>query len=147
MFARMYEPQEIKQEEIEHKTGINTIVEDSSVSVDTSTKADETLKEEIQYFQCSSCIFKEKYEYFGSNPPQVKNYILLEDAYVIEDPFLPPKQGKIVILGAHCVKCRKSVCKDVNCSLYFDGTYCIECAKENIKSFPPSVQEKLNRVI
>ncbi|KAG5891248.1 hypothetical protein JTB14_004362 [Gonioctena quinquepunctata] len=94
----------------------------------------EKLKEEVKYFQCSTCIFKEKYEYFGSNPSLVKNYILLEDAYVIEDPFTAPKQGKIIILGSHCIVCRKAVCKDANCSIYFDGSYCIECAKHKKKN-------------
>ncbi|KAJ8924012.1 hypothetical protein NQ315_006788 [Exocentrus adspersus] len=110
-------------------------------------KEEEKPKEEVKYFQCSFCVFKQPYEYFGRNPPQIKNYILLEDAYVIENPFFPPKKGKVIILGTHCIKCRKSVCKDVNCSVYFDGTYCIQCAKNNLQNFPPSVQEKLNRII
>lgn len=133
---------EVNQQDADSKTDLN-------IKTESSKESNRLKKEgkEIKYFQCSSCIFKQPYEYFGSNPPQVKNYILLEDAYIIEDPFFPPKQGKIVILGTHCIKCRKSVCKDANCSVYFDGTFCIECAKNNIAFFPYAMQEKLNRII
>lgn len=118
----------------------------SEIKQESTVKKEEN-EPEIKYFHCYNCQLKEKYEYFGSNPPFFKKYLLLEDAFVIEDPFLPPKQGEILILGAHCIKCRNSVCKDTNCSMYYEGTYCIKCAKLNIKSFPLSVQEKLNRII
>ncbi|XP_056636802.1 cysteine-rich DPF motif domain-containing protein 1 [Diorhabda sublineata] len=106
-----------------------------------------TEMEEPQYFQCFSCSFRTPYEYFGRNPSCFKNYLLLEDSYTIEDPFSPPKQGKIIILGAHCIKCRKAVCKDNKCSFYFEGTLCLKCAKQDIKNFPISVREKLNKII
>lgn len=134
----------VNQQVVQTDTSTKDIKAEATTSFDTSVQKEE---KEVKYFQCSSCIFKQEYDYFGSNPPQVKNYILLEDGYVIEDPFFPPKRGKIVILGAHCIKCRKSVCKDVNCSVYFDGTFCIQCAKNNLKCFPLTIQEKLNRII
>ncbi|KAJ8952584.1 hypothetical protein NQ318_004131 [Aromia moschata] len=122
-------------------------VKTESAPTDISKKEEDTnAAEEVKYFQCASCPFKEKYEYFGRNPTQLKNYILLEDAYLIEDPFQPPKQGKVIVLGAHCLKCKKGVCKDVNCSLYYGGTYCVQCAKNNIQCFPSVVQEKLNKI-
>lgn len=101
----------------------------------------------IKYFECSTCVLRVQFEYFGKNPPWYKNYCLLEEAYIIEDPFYPPKQKKVLILGAHCVKCNRIVCKDSNCSVYFKGTFCIKCAKSNIDSFPISVQVKLNKVL
>lgn len=106
----------------------------------------ETEKPVYKYFQCSICLLKEKYEYFGTNPPYTKIYKLLEDSYCIEDPFVPPKQGQFIVLGAHCIKCRNSVCKDTNCSFYFGGTYCIKCAKCHAGTFPEVVREKLNRI-
>lgn len=100
-----------------------------------------------RYFECEYCAFKEKYDYFGLEPPFFKKYELKEEAYVIEDPFIPTKQGDIIILGARCIHCLKNVCKDVSCSFYFNGTYCITCAKRNHETFPLTVQQKLSKII
>lgn len=51
-------------------------------------------------------------------PPTVKStlkslklfsYRLLEESYVMKDPFTPDKD-KFLILGSHCSLCRRSVC-------------------------------------
>lgn len=123
-----------------------------SQDLSTNTRPTTDIKSEdkkppIQYFHCSICNLKEKFDYFGCNPPFVKHYKLLENAYCVEDPFSPPKQGEVLVLGSHCEKCNCSVCKDSNCSFYYAGTYCIKCAKDNSKTFPSAVQEKLNRII
>lgn len=131
---------EFKNEKFESKPG------PSLLKLETTLKSKENVNE-IKVFQCSLCIFQEQYEYFGRNPPHTGKYILNEDCYLIEDPFYPPKQSKFIILGAHCIKCKKPICKDTNCSLYFDGTYCIICAKSQKTFFPVSVQEKLNRIL
>lgn len=122
-----------------------TNVEDNK---DNSTPIPQTEKKKEQlFFQCTSCIFRTKYDYFGRNPTQLKNYLLLEDSYVLEDPFSSPKEKNVIILGAHCIKCKKRVCKNMNCSCYFEGTYCICCAKNNVKMFPKALQEKINRIV
>lgn len=100
-----------------------------------------------QYFQCAICSLKEKFDYFGCDPPYIKNYRFKENSYCIEDPFVPAKQGEYIILGTHCIKCNIMVCKDTNCSFYYDGTHCIKCAKECSKMFPKVVQDKLNRIV
>lgn len=110
-------------------------------------KEEEDSKLEIKCFECSLCNLREKYDYFGNNPPFTREYRLEEHAYIIEDPFLPPKRGEFLVLGSHCIKCGSSVCKDTQCSFYFGGTYCMKCAKENQKNFPGAVQEKLNRIV
>lgn len=104
-------------------------------------------KEPKKYFQCNKCQLREQYDYFGFEPPFLKKCKLLEEAYVIEDPFTAPKQNEILILGSHCIKCQKTVCKDTECSFYFNGTFCIPCAKLDSKTFPRSVQEKLNKIV
>lgn len=104
-------------------------------------------KGEIQYFQCENCAFRKTYDYFGFEPPFFKKYRLKEESYVIEDPFLPSKMGEIIILGARCINCSKDVCKDINCSFYFNGTYCIPCAKMNSHTFPSIVKDKLDKII
>ncbi|KAB0803574.1 hypothetical protein PPYR_00544 [Photinus pyralis] len=103
--------------------------------------------EEKRYFSCKLCNLHERYDYFGKSPEFVRNYKLKEDSYVLEDPFAPPKRGEYLILGAHCVQCKISVCKDSNCSFYINGTYCMPCAKSCRYNFPKLVQEKLNRII
>lgn len=110
-------------------------------------KEEEDSKPEIKCFECSLCNLREKYDYFGNNPPFSREYRLEEHAYIIEDPFLPPKRGEFLVLGSHCIKCGSGVCKDTQCSFYFGGTYCMKCAKENQKKFPGAVQEKLNRIV
>jgi hypothetical protein len=125
-------PQNISTEEATEK---------SSQPIKSETKV------EVKYFQCEICALRESYDYFGNDPPFVKQYKFLENAYVIEDPFVPPKQGEFIILGTQCIKCGKNVCKDTNCSFYYDGTYCIYCAKNYSNTFPQNVQEKLKRIV
>lgn len=107
----------------------------------------ETAKKPVQYFQCSTCPLKEKFDYFGNHPPKMKQFKLTENCYVMVDPFVPPNRGEYLILGAHCIKCNRTVCRDASCSFYFGGTYCVKCAKENGKVFPKVVQDKLNRIV
>lgn len=122
-----------------------------SVPIKTETteasSSSSSTKIDIKYFECATCILRVQFEYFGKDPPWYKNYRLVEEAYVIEDPFSLPKQNQIIILGAHCVKCNRIVCKDTTCSIYFEETYCIKCAKSNLNSFPTSVQAKLNKIV
>lgn len=99
------------------------------------------------YFECSGCKFRTVYEYHGREPPHFKGYKLLEDAYVIENPFIPPKQNNFIVIGSQCTKCNKTVCKDDSCSFYYDGTFCFECAKQESPNFPSSVREKFNKII
>lgn len=128
--------------ELDNKSGI----EEKRLKSDSENEKTKD-KKEIQYFQCTSCNFREKFDYFGREPPFLKNYKLLEDAYVIEDPFLAAKQGRIIILGSYCIQCTRMVCKDINCSMFFKNTFCIHCAKKCLVRFPQGIQEKLNRII
>lgn len=102
-------------------------------------------KHQENIFKCALCNLNEKFEYFGRNPPFLKNYQLLEDAYVIVDPFHPPNQNQILILGSYCIHCKKMVCKDMHCSIYFEGTHCIKCAKLHMNNFPVTIQDKIKR--
>ncbi|KAL1513609.1 hypothetical protein ABEB36_003000 [Hypothenemus hampei] len=118
-----------------------------TVKSEVKEEKEDTLTVEAKYFECTLCGLKERYEYFGKEPPFQKSFILLEDCYVIEDPFLPPKQGHSLILGSNCNSCTKPICKDGNCSVYYNGSFCIKCAKISINKFPNAVQEKLNKII
>ncbi|KAK3750188.1 hypothetical protein QZH41_015420, partial [Actinostola sp. cb2023] len=61
-----------------------------------------------QDFRCSLCDFSCRYEYYGRNPPFCKAVVLLEDAYLIQDPF-SPSQNHLTI-GAKCTLCSADVC-------------------------------------
>lgn len=105
----------------------------------------EVKKKPIQYFQCSSCSLKEKFDYFGDQPPKMKHFRYNENCYVMVDPFVPPNR-EYLVLGSHCIKCNKTVCRDTSCSFYFDGTYCVDCAKECSDKFPKVVQDKISKI-
>ncbi|CAG9765812.1 unnamed protein product [Ceutorhynchus assimilis] len=134
--------------------GNGLIMQNEEIEPSTSISAETTeqpiikkANNEIKYFECALCNLREKYEYFGKAAPFQKKFILSEDSYVIEDPFAAPKQGEIVVLGAHCVACNKMVCKDLYCSVYYNGTYCIHCAKSGNAKFPKVIEEKLNKIV
>ncbi|XP_050413578.1 cysteine-rich DPF motif domain-containing protein 1 [Patella vulgata] len=67
------------------------------------------MEEEIpKQFSCDICKFKANYEYYGSKPSFVKSLLLLEEAYLMKDPFT--SDAGLIILGAHCSICKKCVC-------------------------------------
>lgn len=101
-------------------------------------------EEEIKYFECKKCSFREKYEYFGRQPPFITTVFFLEDYFYIEDPFIAPKQGAYIVLGGHCTKCKICVCKDPKCSFYYEKTYCISCAKDI--QLPNSIMAKIQKI-
>lgn len=135
---------EVKEENKPSTSDIKTENEQLCTQDETIIEKDSN---ELKYFDCNSCNLRQKYEYFGKHPPFLKSFVLLENAYVIEDPSVAPKQGQILIIGSHCINCRNMVCKDTSCSLYYKDTFCIDCAKSNVKLFPKIVQEKLNKIV
>ena len=107
-------------------------------------KLDNAQNDTKKFFQCSCCFLKEKYECY-STKLFLKNYIPLEHVYVISDPFLPVKEREYIVLAADCVECKLAVCKDIECSVYFKGTYCRKCATLNILNFPNTIQDKIRK--
>ncbi|XP_055903823.1 cysteine-rich DPF motif domain-containing protein 1 [Eupeodes corollae] len=102
-------------------------------------------------FTCSSCEMNEMVHYKGTEPPFVLGVKLMEESYVMRDPFQqhPPRWRKkpefFICLGAHCCLCDRIVCKDAECSFFYVSTFCLNCAKEAVKSFPLEVQTKLRK--
>ncbi|XP_022911884.2 cysteine-rich DPF motif domain-containing protein 1 [Onthophagus taurus] len=132
---------------MENKVKLEDIKEEDDPKLsNTDLEKVEKPKERL-YFQCSLCSMREECDYFGMNPPFTNKYLLKEDVYILEDPFVPPKTGQFIILGSVCVKCKKGVCKDGECSLYFDGTFCMKCAKDSLSSFPKPIQDKINKIV
>lgn len=104
-------------------------------------------------FQCTNCSMSEQVDFFGKSPPFTKNLGLIEDSYIMKDPFnVPPsKYGKrsfteyFIILGSHCIMCEAVVCKD--CSIFYKSTFCYTCAKEEVHRFPLEIQSKIRKEI
>lgn len=103
----------------------------------------ETPKPEKILFKCKSCNLKEKVDYKGSKPGFARSVILKEDSYVMKDPFSSTRKGQILIIGSDCSVCDQMVCQDKDCSIFYTKTFCILCAKKNIKYFPVTMQNKI----
>lgn len=111
-----------------------------------NTNIDENLEPTLISFKCTQCFLEEKCDYFGDDPSFARCYKLLERSYVMKDPFSDPKFGNFIIIGSPCIKCNSTVCKDINCSFYYNGTYCLQCAKSYCHTFPVVLQEKINKM-
>lgn len=101
-------------------------------------------------FACRSCTMSETVQYKGTCPPFATNIKLLEDSYVMRDPFQLKGRSKpeaFIVIGADCCICDKPVCKDVACSFFYAKTFCTKCAEENIHRLPKEVQAKYRKQV
>lgn len=104
-------------------------------------------------FKCKSCAMSEEVDYFGKTPPFTRNIELLEDSYIMRDPFTAPpsRHGKrsftefFIVLGSHCTVCDSVMCKD--CALFYKNTFCYSCAESKISLFPLEIQSKIRKEI
>jgi len=124
-------------------------------SKDNNATSDEDLT--VKTFTCGICNFTSPYTYFGRKPPSSKSrMVLLEDAYVIKNPFIDPRQtekvtvsGKPIhpplILGSHCSVCRAPVCVAVECSYFYTKRFCKECMEEYLELFPEQVRKEFRK--
>ncbi|XP_013399603.1 cysteine-rich DPF motif domain-containing protein 1-like [Lingula anatina] len=96
-------------------------------------------------FLCSKCGFCINYDYFGNKPPGADTLLLLEEAYIMNDPFAENRRGKFIILGSHCSVCSKSVCIAQGCSIFYTKRFCIDCVIKNLSEFPTEVQEEAQK--
>nr|KAF6367895.1 cysteine rich DPF motif domain containing 1 [Myotis myotis] len=60
-------------------------------------------------FECQLCALAAPYSYVGQKPPDTQSVILLEESYVMKDPFTPDKD-RFLILGSRCSVCGRLVC-------------------------------------
>ncbi|XP_022805736.1 cysteine-rich DPF motif domain-containing protein 1-like [Stylophora pistillata] len=94
-------------------------------------------------FTCASCGFQCNYEYFGKKPPFSKSVVLLEDAYVIRDPF-SPNAGHLT-LGGQCCVCARHICMSQTCSIFYTKRFCIPCVQNNKEEFPDEILKDLQK--
>ncbi|XP_075066436.1 cysteine-rich DPF motif domain-containing protein 1 isoform X2 [Mixophyes fleayi] len=95
-------------------------------------------------FECQLCKLSVPYTYFGQKPPNMKSVILLEECYIMMDPFTPDKE-KFLILGSQCSVCKKVVCVDTECSLFYSKRFCLPCVTKNKDAFPEEIQQDLDK--
>ncbi|KAM9205851.1 cysteine-rich DPF motif domain-containing protein 1 isoform 1-T3 [Mergus octosetaceus] len=95
-------------------------------------------------FKCQLCGLTAPYTYYGQKPPNTRSIELLEDCYVMKDPFTPDKE-KILILGSLCSLCGLSVCVGAECSLFYSKRFCLPCVNENLQAFPLEIQEDMDK--
>nr|XP_022297187.1 cysteine-rich DPF motif domain-containing protein 1-like [Crassostrea virginica] len=105
--------------------------------------ADLDENEKKNVFVCNKCGFSVPYDYFGRKPPFSKAFVLMEEAYVMKDPFT--EERGFITLGSSCSICKSVVCLSQNCSLFYTKRFCVPCVKKNLKEFPAEIIEEMTR--
>ncbi|XP_020757758.2 cysteine-rich DPF motif domain-containing protein 1 isoform X1 [Odocoileus virginianus] len=104
----------------------------------------ETERNPLGVFKCQLCALTAPYSYKGQQPPDSQSVILLEESYVMRDPFTPDK-GRFLIVGSRCSVCSKLVCVDPECSLFYSKRFCLPCVQDNMDAFPQEIQRDLEK--
>lgn len=94
-------------------------------------------------FICNNCDFVVKFDYFGKTPSFAKSITILENAYLMKDPFTD--ENKCIILGSHCTICNHMICISQDCSLFYKSRFCLKCVGSNIEEFPKEIQIEANK--
>ncbi|NXO16870.1 CDPF1 protein, partial [Oriolus oriolus] len=92
-------------------------------------------------FKCELYELSALYVYYGRMPP---NSPLLEEAYVMKDPFTPDKD-QFLISGSRCSLCSRAVCVGTDWSLFYSKRFCLPCVKESLRAFPLEIQEDMDK--
>ncbi|XP_074083387.1 cysteine-rich DPF motif domain-containing protein 1 [Macrotis lagotis] len=95
-------------------------------------------------FQCRLCGLALPASYEGQRPPGARTLLLLEECFILKDPFTSDKD-KFVILGSRCSLCGKLVCVAPECSLFYSKRFCLPCVCENLSAFPQEIRQDLGR--
>ncbi|XP_023365218.1 cysteine-rich DPF motif domain-containing protein 1 isoform X2 [Otolemur garnettii] len=90
-------------------------------------------------FECELCALTAPYSYVGQKPPDTQSVVLLEESYVMKDPFTSDKAG-FLILGSCC-----SLCGRLECSLFYSKRFCLPCVQKNISAFPQEIRQDLEK--
>jgi len=96
---------------------------------------------EKREFKCLFCDFVVEYHYFGQKPPFTKDILLLEDCYIMKDPF--STSGGFICVGGSCSLCRLNVCMSATCSMFYTKRFCLKCITENIEEFPSEIKQEV----
>ncbi|XP_041341962.1 cysteine-rich DPF motif domain-containing protein 1 [Pyrgilauda ruficollis] len=94
-------------------------------------------------FKYELCELSALCTYYGWMSPNSHLIVLLEEAYVMRDPFTPDKD-KFLIIRSCCSLCREQ-CVGADCSLFYSKSFCLPCVKEKLKAFPLEIQEDMDK--
>ncbi|XP_055483042.1 cysteine-rich DPF motif domain-containing protein 1 [Psammomys obesus] len=95
-------------------------------------------------FECQLCALTAPYTYVGQKPPDTQAVVLLEESYIMKDPFSSDK-AKFLVLGSRCSVCSRLVCVGPDCSLFYAKRVCLPCVQENISAFPQEIREDVEK--
>ncbi|NWS06726.1 CDPF1 protein, partial [Motacilla alba] len=91
-------------------------------------------------FRCELCELSAPYTYYGRTSPNSHSIVqLLEEAFVMRDPFTPDKDK---FIRSYCSLCSRAVCVG---SVVLSKSFCLPCVKENLKAFPLEIQEDMDK--
>lgn len=149
---------EPKDELSDHENDKN---DDSKIEVEQNLaskiedKKPEKVEEPKVPFNCSNCGFSIDCDYNGKCPPFSKNIKFNDICYVLKDPFSPPpgrtsnksNSEYFIVIGSNCCRCNKVVCASSTCSLFYQKSYCLDCAHQSISLFPLEVQSKIRKTL
>ncbi|XP_052604523.1 cysteine-rich DPF motif domain-containing protein 1 [Peromyscus californicus insignis] len=95
-------------------------------------------------FECQLCALTAPYSYVGQKPPDTQAVVLLEESYIMKDPFSSDK-ARFLVLGARCSVCGRLVCVGPDCSLFYSKRVCLPCVQENISAFPQEIRQDVEK--
>ncbi|XP_047407224.1 cysteine-rich DPF motif domain-containing protein 1 isoform X2 [Sciurus carolinensis] len=95
-------------------------------------------------FKCQLCSVTAPYSYVGQKPPDTQAMVLLEESYIMKDPFTSDK-GRFLVLGSRCSLCGRLVCVGPECSLFYCRRFCLPCVQDNVSAFPQEIQQDLEK--
>ncbi|KAL4625067.1 cysteine-rich DPF motif domain-containing protein 1 [Arapaima gigas] len=93
-------------------------------------------------FLCELCGITAPFSYYGQKPPGTRAVVLLEECFLMKDPFRPEKE-KFLILGSSCSLCRRTVCVGTECSLFYTKRFCLQCVSKHLDQFPQQIQAEV----
>ncbi|XP_071510790.1 cysteine-rich DPF motif domain-containing protein 1-like [Diadema antillarum] len=94
-------------------------------------------------FECSLCSFTCPYDYYGRKPGFLKSIVLLEEAYVMRDPFTP--ENRHLTVGGSCSVCNRTVCVGKDCSVFYTRRFCVDCVMKNLEEFPKEICQEFSK--
>ncbi|XP_005379559.1 PREDICTED: cysteine-rich DPF motif domain-containing protein 1 [Chinchilla lanigera] len=106
--------------------------------------ASEAERRPLGVFECQLCGLTAPYSYVGQKPPNTQSVVLLEESYVMKDPFSPDRD-RFLVLGAQCSVCGRLVCVGPECSLFYSKRFCLPCVRENLGAFPAEIRQDLEK--
>ncbi|XP_074128188.1 cysteine-rich DPF motif domain-containing protein 1 isoform X1 [Sminthopsis crassicaudata] len=95
-------------------------------------------------FECHFCGLSVPYSYVGQKPPNSRTVVLLEECYVLKDPFTADRD-KFLVLGSPCSLCHKLACVGPECSLFYTKRFCLPCVRENLSAFPQEIRQDVEK--